>query len=135
MGDQRVDQSAGAVPCCRVYDKAGRLFDHDHIFVFIDDVERDVFAGRPRRFCFGDFQRDFVARVDPVFGVSYCRAAHLDFALEDQAFQPRAAQFLDFVRKEAVETRALILRICGNFETLTAVCCHGCQKQESQTGR
>ena len=67
MIEQGVDERAGIILVCRMRDHPGRLIHHKEILVFVDDIERNVFRKDFRRFRFGKFYMDDLAR-------NYCMA-------------------------------------------------------------
>jgi len=75
MGDQRVDERAGGVPCAGMHDKPGRLVDDDQRVVLIDDGEGYGFAAERGRHGMRENELEALARFDPIFHVLYGRPA------------------------------------------------------------
>ena len=46
---QRVDERPGRVACAWVHDEAGRLVEHGHVGILVDDFEWERLAGNRRR--------------------------------------------------------------------------------------
>ena len=103
MGDQRVDQGAGAVARRGMDDEAARLVDDDDVVVLVDDDERDRLRAGLRGLRRRQRDRDPVARIDVVARIADRAAAHGDMPGEDQGLEARARQFLDAGGERAVE--------------------------------
>ena len=49
MGDQRIDQGSRFMTGGRMHHEPPRLVDDDDVVILVDDIERDILAGRLRR--------------------------------------------------------------------------------------
>ena len=89
-------------------DHAGGLVDDDNLFVFVDDVERDVFGREVERRGRCEFYLDAVARAD---FVRWLGGAAVDerVAVFDEPLDGRAARALDARGEHRVEPRARFL--------------------------
>ena len=102
MIEQRVDERAGIILVRRMRDHARRFIHHKEILVFVDDIERNVFRKDFRRFRFGKFYLDDLAR-------NYCMAgfhplsAHNDFAIADCLLHFRARSVFNVRRQIHIE--------------------------------
>ncbi len=121
MGDQRVDQRAGLVACGGMHHEAARLVDDDDVVIFIDDIERDIFADWLGRDRFRHVDCDRIARGDMISGVADGGASGGDGTGEDQRFQPRARQLRKAHREHAVEPDRSLVAGDGDFKPLTVV--------------
>ncbi len=92
MGDQRIDQRAGLMAGGRMHHEPLGLVDDDDVVVLVDDIERDILAGRLGGDRFRHVDCDRIAGGDMISGVADGGAFDRDLAGEDQRFQPRARQ-------------------------------------------
>lgn len=98
MRDERVDQRSGRVACCGMNNQSFRLVDDDEILVLVNDIQRDGFPFRFRRYCRRHVDYDRISRSDMISGiVNWGRADRglgctgffhdTDVARENQGFQ------------------------------------------------
>ena len=112
MGDERVDERCLTIARRRMHHHAGRLVEHDKLVVFVQNIQRDVFArnggfGRRRH-----SERNLVIRFDPPgrvfyrvgFGIAY-RGTGTGF---DKRLQARTADFRRVLCQYFVKARAVI---------------------------
>ena len=108
MGDQCVDQCAGAVSRRRMHHQPGRLVDHDQRIVLVDDTERDVLAlwlcGLRGR----QIDHDFATSVDAVTWIADRGSVNRDRARQDERFQARAGERVRALRQDTVEPFAFL---------------------------
>lgn len=115
VGDQGVYERTRRVPRRRVHDETGRLVDHDQIVVFVDDVERKIFALDAGCFCFRQTDRVDHARFDRCPRLPYRRAG-ANVAIADERLDAGAAHAIDLRGKPTVDALARIFGTCDNLD-------------------
>ena len=122
MEDQRIDQGASPVARAGVNDQTGRLVDDDEFGVLVENVERDIFAGRFGGFGLGKLDRDAVACRNLALGLGDRRTAHSHGALPDKHLDAAARIIAaKLLRQPLVESRACGLRL--SFEDYQSFVC------------
>ena len=106
MGEESVDQSAGAMAGAGMNDQASRLVDHDERFIFIDDVQGDALRLRHHIGRRGNGSDDMGSRFDPVARLDYGLAVHLHMAIGDQPLKTRATHVMEALAEDAIEALA-----------------------------
>ena len=102
---QPVDQGVILVACGRVDDKTFGLIDHQHILVFIDDIQLH-FRGHDVHFLgFGQSDADFVADIQFVVFLSGLAAAQ-HATLFQQLLGAGAAHILNAAGQERIQSLA-----------------------------
>lgn len=98
-----------------MHDQAGRLIDHDQIVIFVNNIERDIFA-----FDAGVFRRRQTDRVD---GARFDRCARLtyrharaDVAIAYKRLDAGAAHPIDLRGEPTINPLASIFRTCNNLD-------------------
>ncbi len=86
---QGVDQRAGRIARAGMHDQPGRLVDDDHMFVFVEHVQRDVFRLREGLDIQHDRQTDRLPAVHRIAG-SHLATVQQCVAGFDPFSQPRA---------------------------------------------
>jgi hypothetical protein len=110
MMDERIDQRTGPVAGAGMNDEAGWLAKHDQVVVFVEHVERDVFALRLRIFRFGQVDLEDIAGMDLLLRFGHRLAVDRHRSLCDQALDPVAGEFTrKCVRQEGIQASRGIL--------------------------
>jgi len=110
MVKKRIDQSSRVVAGCRVHDHMGRLDDDQQVFIFIKDVQRDVFGlglGGLRR---GNLDLDCLSSMEVSRG-THRPPAYKDESLFTPTLGLRPARSLDVVRDRSIDSDVFFLRL------------------------
>lgn len=100
--EKGVDEGAIGIACGGVNHHAVRFVEDDEVFVFVQDVERDVLRNEFEGDGFGDGDADEVTRVEGLFGFGGALVDE-DVAFFDEGLQARARVFLELGGKVGVE--------------------------------
>ena len=112
IGD-RVCESAGTDTGSRMDDHAGRFVDDGEVFVFEDDVERDVLGFKSGSGFFGKVDIDLVAFVDPIRRFRGL-AVHENRLILDQSLQARAGPSFDACCNKCIKSRTCFFGGCDD---------------------
>ena len=131
MRNQRIHQRPGFVAGRRVHHEPRGLVDDDDVVVFMDDIERDVFALRRRIGRLRHVDYDRIALGHVISGVAdgggfdgnaiYCDLAYCDLAGLDQRLQPGTRQVGQALRQHAVEPGRSLVACDDDFKLMGAV--------------
>ena len=115
VGDQGVYEGARRVSRRRVNDETRRLVDHDQIVVFIDGVERKIFALDAGYFRFRQTDRVSHAGFDRCPRLPYRRTG-ANVAIADERLDAGAAHAIDLRGKPTIDALARIFGTCDNLD-------------------
>jgi hypothetical protein len=119
MMQQAVDQGAAWMPRRRMDDQSGRLVQHDHVVIFVEDIERHRLRRDVDRFRFRQRDGDDFTGCDLEFWLPR-EAIDEHGSVRDQRLHERSTQFRQAVGHIAVEPFAEILASRPQLDQITA---------------
>lgn len=108
MGDKRVDERARPVARRRVHHETGGLVDDDEMLVLVNNIERNLFPLRNRRFRRRYGQLIRIAGFDPQIRLNYRSPGLRRVTLLDQGLHARTAQVRYVRGNEPVQPLAIV---------------------------
>ena len=119
MGEERIDEGPVGTARGRVDHQARRFVDDDEMFIFINNVERDILCLNPAIDGGRDRHADFLAAFDLAGCICGCVAVHFDPAFAEKCLKAGPAHIRHESGQGTVE--ALACRVCRDLQICDAV--------------